>query len=446
MKKSIIKGTIDTTEYPLYKNISLIAMLAMGVLIIAPALMAILSMIVRSIDFTMNIYLSLIKKVAFPFACSIVFLLYIMIIYNWIKKKRGVKRILIENPLLIVLLLIVILIMISQFYNGIEYALSGFCAKSLGETFGMELCYFLFVLTGAAQIRVEDHKRILLRVHIISSVVLVIAAFVLWSTQIESTFFSDWTPRFSSIFSNTNYYGYYLSVSVPITAATYVYESNKVWKAIAWFAFIANTIALSLNNTLGAWLGVAIALLFIVVAHFIIEKKLNIHALIILPVFMLFLYVPASTMGTFESNFSTLSGDISKIMEGGPEADGAGSGRWMIWNASLDIVKENKLLGIGFEGVKYREYVGPPYNIRPHNELIQYAMFHGIPVAVLYFIGCLGMYIRALRKKKVLDGATLVCLAGALGYLISSFFGLTLFSTAYFLFVFLGMGYAHEQI
>ena len=86
-------------------------------------------------------------------------------------------------------------------------------------------------------------------------------------------------------------------------------------------------------------------------------------------------------------------------------------------------------------------YEGPPYNIRPHNEFMQYALFHGIPAAILYFVGCLGVFIRALRKKVYLDGASLVCLSAAFGYLVSSFFGLTLYTTAYFLFMFLGMGY-----
>ncbi len=40
-----------------------------------------------------------------------------------------------------------------------------------------------------------------------------------------------------------------------------------------------------------------------------------------------------------------------------------------------------------------------------------------------------------------MNGATCVSLCGAFGYLVSSFFGLTIFATGYFLFVFLGMGY-----
>ena len=64
---------------------------------------------------------------------------------------------------------------------------------------------------------------------------------------------------------------------------------------------------------------------------------------------------------------------------------------------------------------------------------------------LLYFLGCFGIFLRALKKKKIMDGATLVSLCAAFGYLVSSFFGMTLFSTAAYLFIFLGMGYVREE-
>lgn len=422
--------------------ISLTASLAMGILLTAPAIMAVMAMFKQSIDFTMYMYLSMIKNLVFPLACSIVLIIYLILITRYQTAGVSIKRIVLKNPVFLIFSIASLLILISQFYNGMQYALTGFCSQSLGETFGMEICYFVFILFGATQVKEESHKKWLLRIHIIASYILVLAAFILWHTQTESlTFFSDWTPRFSSIFSNTNYYGYYLTVSVALAGAAFIYEKKLVWKVTAGVAFILNTVALSLNDTMGAWIGGIFAVLFIVIAHVIIEKKVNWQALALIPVFALSLYIPGHITGTFESNFSTLTGDMANIMEGNEEAENAGSARWKIWKASLDIAKENKFMGIGFEGVKQRQYVGAPYNIRPHNEFLQYAMFHGFPMAIMYFAGCLGVFIRALRKKKQMNGATLVSLAAAFGYLVSSFFGLTIFATGYFLFVFLGMGY-----
>ena len=176
--------------------------------------------------------------------------------------------------------------------------------------------YFVFILFGATQIKIESHKRFLLRAQMIFSCILVIAAFVLWHSQVESSFFSDWTPRFSSVFSNINYYGYYLAVAVPIAGAAFIYESELVWKAVAGISFVANTIALSLDDTLGAWVGAFLAVLFIIIAHLIIEKKVNWQALALIPVFMICLYLPGHIEGSFEDSLSSLTSDVSNVIMG----------------------------------------------------------------------------------------------------------------------------------
>ena len=50
---------------------SFVASVAMGILLIIPALMAIIAMFKQNIDFTMNLYIPMIKHLAFPFACAI---------------------------------------------------------------------------------------------------------------------------------------------------------------------------------------------------------------------------------------------------------------------------------------------------------------------------------------------------------------------------------------
>ncbi len=82
MKRGV-RGKSDNNGfcYQVDDGICFIATLAMMALVIAPALMALISMFTRSIDFTMNIYMPLVKQVVFPFACSLIFLIYIFIIF-----------------------------------------------------------------------------------------------------------------------------------------------------------------------------------------------------------------------------------------------------------------------------------------------------------------------------------------------------------------------------
>ena len=109
----------------------------------------------------------------------------------------------------------------------------------------------------------------------------------------------------------------------------------------------------------------------------------------------------------------------------------------------MEVILRWPLEGVGLEGINafqgFYEYVGLG---RPHNEYLQYTAFYGIPGGLAYLCGCFGVYLRTLRRKTELDTEGYVCLTAAFGYLVSAFFGITLYCTTPFLFLFLGMGYA----
>ena len=427
------------------KTISIIASLAMGIMIIVPAIVAIYSFFVRNFDKFFILDWAIIIVGVFPAVSIIAFILYIIVFLKVRNENKGILYHLKKNPVFIIFSIALILMIISQFYNGMESTVDGVTDMLLGESFDMQYSYFLFVLFAATQVRLESHKRLLIRVWAIVSMIVVVAAFVLRFTPTGRIYYQCWSETFSSVFTNTNYYGYYLAVSVPLMAASFICENKITWKILTGFSFVANTVVLSLNTSMGSWIGAAFAIVFIVISRIIIEKKINKQVIAVVIAFILCMYIPAQISGALNDNFSQLGGDISNIMEGGEAAEFAGSGRWRVWTASMDIIMENKLFGIGFDGVNVRGYIGAPYNTRPHNEFMQYAMFYGIPMAAFYFAGCLGVFLRALKKKKSLNGATLACLSGAFGYLVGSFFGLTVFSTAMYLFVFLGMGYVRNE-
>lgn len=82
---------------------------------------------------------------------------------------------------------------------------------------------------------------------------------------------------------------------------------------------------------------------------------------------------------------------------------------------------------------------------RTHNEYLQYMATFGIPEGVLYILGCVGVFIRNVKRKEKLRKMSYVCLTAAFTYLVSACFGVTLYNTAPFLFIFLGMGYNSEE-
>ena len=56
----------------------------------------------------------------------------------------------------------------------------------------------------------------------------------------------------------------------------------------------------------------------------------------------------------------------------------------------------------------------------------------------------LGVFVRAIRRRRILSGVTLACLTVAFTYMVSACFGITLYNTAPYLFIFLGLGYRNH--
>ena len=424
------------------ERISFLASCAVFIMLVTPAIVAVLDMFLVSISFTTILYQDFVAYTIFPLVSIIAFVLYFLNICRLKKEKKNILLLLKQNIVLVLFSGAVLWMFLSQFINGIDYAMGGFHDNTIFETFDMQFGYFIFVLFCATQVRIEKHKRFLLRSQMLISVLLGIAAFYLWHRHIFAFLFDHWDIRFSAIFSNANYYGYYLSFCTPLAAAAFVYEKKICWKFIAGLTLVLNSVALAINNTFGAWIGAAIAILFCFIAHCIIEKKFNWEAFGVFILFILVICISGHCAGTLEKNIVSFNSDIATVVKNDTSADNAGNGRWIQWKDAAQAISENILFGIGFEGILHDENLLYTFQtIRPHNEFLQYALFYGIPMVLLYFLGCLGIYIRGLKKRKDIDGATIVCLVTAMGYLVSSLFGLTVFNTAMYLFVYLGMGY-----
>ncbi len=426
-------------------NDSLLATFAMGIIIFSTMLVGVLSIIMKYTDFSLYKHMNIVQKYVFPLETIIAVVLYIVIILRNKDNTKGIINTLRQNPVFFVFTVMIILMVISQIYNGIGYALEGYFELNLGETFDMELGYFAFVLFIATQVKKEKYKFALIRMHLLSSLILVIEGFVLFNMEPENGMVAVSRPQgFSSIFGNRNYYGYFLAFTVPLTASQFIFEKTKLWKTLSGLGFLANTIALSINDCLGSWIGAFGGMLFLILFFLLTDKKINWQAIALLFLFMLGIYLPGHILGTFEETMSIFGSDVVNVISGDEKAGSAGSGRWDVWKATVEAIKDNKLLGVGFEGASYRKDIFTVM-VRPHNEFLQYALFHGIPVAILYFTGCLGVFIRAYKRRRNINKSAVICLTAAFSYLVSSVFGLTVYSTAMYLFVFLGMGYINQD-
>ena len=143
---------------------------------------------------------------------------------------------------------------------------------------------------------------------------------------------------------------------------------------------------------------------------------------------------------TLLRNFSQLFTDVEKIATGAEDANRAGTSRWGLVTATVRYISEHPLLGFGLEGIGNR-LVSDVGTDRPHCEYLQYAAFFGIPAAVSYVLGVFHVFLNGLKHRYELGLYTKAALVAAFGYLVSAAFGNTMYYTAPYLFILLGLGY-----
>ena len=245
----------------------------------------------------------------------------------------------------------------------------------------------------------------------------------------------------TSIFYNQNHFAYLLTIGSMLIAGLLIYEAKLFFKVLYGILFSINIFTLINVDTFGSYLAVMFAICFM--AFYILsikkEKAIIISIAAILVLFIGISIYTDSQTHILRKNFAVFGFDIGNVAANNESSDDAGSGRIRLWKHSLKYIKENPIFGIGPENsynIFYEDGVG---NDRPHNEYIQHALFMGIPAAVFYLAGLIMLFINCIKKRKQLPSFAIISGLSVFAYCISAFFGNTMYYTAPYYFMMLGM-------
>ena len=331
------------------------------------------------------------------------------------------------------MLLFVILAIISVIINGIpRELLLGYTPR--GEGFLSLMAYFLFFFIGSL---IGKEKVKYIAVYAIMGVGLVNGVMVLVNKYIIDVPIQTFYPL-ASVYYNINFYGYFLTILILLSAALVLKETSKVRKIFVFVMLCMNSYILALNNTFGCFVACVVAFIFMLVADSILKRKFSISAFVIFIVFLAICLVTSFWYESFFTQILALFTDLKMIITDDENAADAGTLRWGLWTNTMRYIKEKPFIGFGFEGVTERLRMDAGQD-KVHNEYLEYAADFGVPACLSYIIGLMVIYIKALVKKSKVDGATFCCLMGAFGYIGSAFFGNTMPFIAPFFFIILGL-------
>ncbi len=327
------------------------------------------------------------------------------------------------------------LMIISTIVNGpSERTIFGFQYR--GEGLIGFLSYLMFFMLMATS-RNEKHKKILIGSMLICSV------FPIRQVIIDHYSTDEGMQKF--VYHNANHFGYYLAVICGSCIALIVF-SNKLWIKLGSSAILSLTfLALLANNTYGAQLATYVGAIFVCIVCAIIKGKFKVLSLIPIGIIAITMCIGAFTSDyineQIKANNLQIVNDIDALKEGTDEVEETtGVQRIELWVNGLALMEDHAFLGTGADTTAERltEVAGSD---RCHCEYLNYAMSYGVPAMAFYIAAILAVYLRALKHKKELTVVQLVGLCAAICYLVSALVGNTMYYTAPYLFILLGIGY-----
>ena len=327
-----------------------------------------------------------------------------------------------------------LLIVISTIVNHTAHTLVlGLSERAEGVV--MILCYFIVYYLCGSKIRSEKIKYTAIGLFVLTSVV--IATLVMLNfLGIKIKIIVGNT--FAAIFYHFNFYAYYLTMAIMLSAALFALEKNKAARIFAFFSFCLNSVVLAFNNSFGGFIACLVAFVFLIIAASIKKGKFSFSAVTALLVFLAICFAVGLKYDSFFTELVKLGNDVEKIATNAEDADSAGTWRWGLWRKTWEYIKERPFIGYGIEGTVDR-LAADTGQEKVHNEYLDYAVEYGIPAALLYIAGLMSVFIKALIRRKSVDNATLVCLTASLGYIASAFFGNRMIFILPFFFIFLGL-------
>lgn len=193
----------------------------------------------------------------------------------------------------------------------------------------------------------------------------------------------DVKTRVYSVFGNPNILAEYLIMIIPISAALFWYSKKIHKKAIFLITSLILTIALVLTLSRGGWVGFAFGIFIFII---LIEKKL---LLALIPIALLGIYFLPQSI-------------INRILTIGNLGDSSNAYRIRLWKITLEIIRDNWLVGVGFGYIPFKTtfetYIRTMPAYHSHNTYLQTMGEMGILGLIVFVMFIFVLYKYAIKR------------------------------------------------
>lgn len=195
----------------------------------------------------------------------------------------------------------------------------------------------------------------------------------------------DLQTRIYSVFGNPNIFAEYLIMIIPISVGLFWFSKSIHKKALFLITTMILVLALILTMSRGGWIGFAFGIFVFIL---FVEKRL------------LLLAIPAAIGGLFLLPDAILNRLLSILNF----ADSSNDYRIRMWKFTLEVIKDNWLVGVGFGHLPFRQafgkYTRTMVTYHAHNTYLETMAEMGL-LGFVVFISLLFVIFKYAIKKLV---------------------------------------------
>lgn len=276
--------------------------------------------------------------------------------------------------------------------------------------------------------------------------------------------------RICSTFGNSNFFGSYISIVLPIAIASFIFSGTKrgfILSLIMFFNMIS-------SGTRSAWVAFAFVILLSLI-YLIKQKKAKyfVRTIILAILFaIIFIYLlngfefifnkfkdttkndvdtsqETNIPSTTQVQINKIKNELKQVKETGV-SDKMGSGRILIWKFTLKLIAKKPVFGCGpdnlWDGLvqncteeiyeyAYKTHIGID---KAHNEYLQIAATIGIPALVCYLIFIILILVPKIKLAVNNKTYFIICLS-LISYLVQAFFNISTIGVAPLFWMLLGL-------
>lgn len=255
---------------------------------------------------------------------------------------------------------------------------------------------------------------------------------------------AKWIKYVYSTIGNPNFLGSYLVLILPVSIYCFVRTKKILYLLTTCLLYTT----LLLTNTRSAWIGFALSFLLLFI--FSIKYKINLKRLffILFIIFSITLFLNLYKNNAVIKRFDSIVIDAKTASIKSTKSEYSGSTRIFIWKRTLKLIQNSPIIGYGpdtFDIVFMKNYkkdvnrlIGNLIIDKAHNEYLQIAYASGIPALITYLLFLI-FIIRDAVKNTNKNTLIIPLLCSISGYLIQSFFNISVVSVAPLFWAFLGI-------